>query len=582
MQLLHILSQNLNADLAYSPVARERRGFSFLAPHANVFLDCFLNGESVSENPFVQEEAGRIHITDAGYELLRDIVTDSYGNVYVFTKNADPVMVAAAMARLSRNPHDLRKTFLREFAHTKGGEQAGAFFERVLAGYGDDSVAQLLTLQVVVELASNILTKLLEWGRLAAYLEQSTRYIFFDQRDDDGNFRFYTPPLSVRCVTRYRAAMDSVFSSYSRVVRGVTEHVRQKKKKDDSFDAGLHTAWLGATRAQACDAARPMLPAATTSTVGIVASAQSIERLILFLASQDLHECQEVAKMLLREVRKVASPFFTKTDSPDRGGAMIVYQKDTREAMRCHVAALLRDPKPWDGTIVQLIDFFPKDELSLVPEMLFAESEGISLPEIQEQVRHWSTKQKEDVFSDCIGKRLNRRHKPGRAIEKVHYEWEIVGDYGTFRDLQRHRMVDALEWQHLSPAYGFDVPPLIEEAGFRTEFRNAFEIAERLFDVLQREGFHEEAQYATLLGHRMRYRFIENAREAFHLHELRTGPQGHPGYRKIVQEMHQLLALRHPRLGAAMKFVNKGEDPELTRLASEIATQRKLALLESK
>ena len=126
------------------------------------------------------------------------------------------------------------------------------------------------------------------------------------------------------------------------------------------------------------------------------------------------------------------------------------------------------------------------------------------------------------------------------------------------------------------------MPPLIEEAGFRTEFRNAFEIAERLFDVLQREGFHEEAQYATLLGHRMRYRFIENAREAFHLHELRTGPQGHPGYRKIVQEMHQLLALRHPRLGAAMKFVNKGEDPELTRLASEIATQRKLALLESK
>src|SRR3989338_5332148 len=151
----------------------------------------------MSENPFIQEEAGLIDITDAGYEFLRDIVTDPYGDVYVFTKNADPVMVAAAMARLSRSPHDLRKTFLREFAHTQGKERAEAFFERVLAGYGDDSVAQLLTLQVVVELASNILTKLLEWGRLAAYLEQSTRYIFFDQRDDDGNFRFYTPPLSV-------------------------------------------------------------------------------------------------------------------------------------------------------------------------------------------------------------------------------------------------------------------------------------------------------------------------------------------------------------------------------------------------
>ena len=538
----------------------------------------------MSENPFIQEADGRIDITDAGYEFLRDIVTDPYGDVYVFTKNADPVMVAAAMARLSRNPRDLRKTFLKEFAHTKGEEHAEAFFERVLAGYGDDSVAQLLTLPVVVEKASNILTKLLEWGRLAAYLEQSTRYIFFDQTDDDGNFRFYTPPLPGGCAARYHAAMDSVFSSYSRVVRGVTDYVRQKRKEDDSSDPGLHTAWPGATRAQACDAARPMLPAATTSTVGIVASAQSIERLILFLASYNLHECQEVAKALLREVRKVASPFFSKTDSPDRGGAAIVYQKDTRAAMRRNANTLLCYGKPWDGTVVKLIDFFPSDELSLVPEMLFAESDdpSLSLSEIREQVRHWNIKQKEDVFSDYMGKRLNRRHKPGRAIEKAHYEFEIVGDYGTFRDLQRHRMVDALEWQHLSPAYGFDVPPLIEEAGFRTEFRNAFETSEMLFDVLQREGFREEAQYATLLGHRMRYRFIENAREAFHLHELRTGPQGHPGYRKIVQEMHQLLSLCHPRLGAAMKFVNKGEDPELTRLASEIATQRKLALLESK
>src|SRR3989338_4553070 len=165
----------------------------------------------MSENPFIQEEAGLIDITDAGYEFLRDIVTDPYGDVYVFTKNADPVMVAAAMARLSRNPRDLRKTFLKEFAHTKGEEHAEAFFERVLAGYGDDSVAQLLT-------------------------------------------------LPGGCAARYHAAMDSVFSSYSRVVRGVTDYVRQKRKEDDSSDPGLHTAWLGATRAQACDAARPLLP----------------------------------------------------------------------------------------------------------------------------------------------------------------------------------------------------------------------------------------------------------------------------------------------------------------------------------
>src|SRR5690606_12768205 len=184
--------------------------------------------------------------------------------------------------------------------------------------------------------------------------------------------------------------------------------------------------------------------------------------------------------------------------------------------------------------------------------------------------------QKTDAFATYMGERLNRRHRPGRALEIAHYSWDLICDYGIFRDLQRHRMVDSLEWQQLTPRYGFDIPELVEKAGLADQFEKCFDKSAALYSLMQEKGYALEAQYATLLGHRMRWKITYNAREAFHLHELRTSPQGHPGYRKLVKEMHDKLAEVHPLLAGSMKFVNKGEDEELTRLAAERYTQYKL------
>ena len=143
-------------------------------------------------------------------------------------------------------------------------------------------------------------------------------------------------------------------------------------------------------------------------------------------------------------------------------------------------------------------------------------------------------------------------------------------------------MVDSLEWQQLTPRYGFDIPELVEQAGLSEQFEYCFDKSAELYSIMQSEGFNLEAQYATLLGHRMRWKITYNAREAFHLHELRTSPQGHPGYRKLVKQMHDKLAEVHPMMAQCMKFVNKGEDEELTRLAAERATQYKLQQIDNK
>ena len=227
---------------------------------------------------------------------------------------------------------------------------------------------------------------------------------------------------------------------------------------------------------------------------------------------------------------------------------------------------------------VTLTNYFPKNELELVPDMLY-ENSSLSLEDIKTEVESWPMKKKTQVFSAYMGERLNRRHKPGRAIEKAHYSWDLVCDYGIFRDLQRHRMVDNLIWQALTPRYGYDTPKLIDDSALTDKFQECFTKSLELYSIMQEAGYIEEAQYATLLGHKMRWQITYNAREAFHLHELRTSPQGHPGYRKLVQEMHEKLKEVHPLMGDAMRFVNQGEDPELTRLAAERYTQLKLSKL---
>jgi thymidylate synthase ThyX len=282
---------------------------------------------------------------------------------------------------------------------------------------------------------------------------------------------------------------------------------------------------------------------------------------------------------MLDEARKVISVFLERADKPERGGAWIAYKANTRKAVQELADKYLPASHATTQESVTLIDYSPRNELDIVPDMLYEQSD-LSLEELQKAVAAWPYERKLEVFNAYLGERLNRRHRPGRALEKIHYSWDLLCDYGIFRDLQRHRMVDDMEWQALTPRYGYETPMLVEKAGLADDFDKCFELSLQLYSQLQAAGYTLQAQYATLLGHKMRWKVTMNAREAMHFNELRTSPQGHPGYRKLVLQMHEKLAEVHPLLGAAMKFVNQDEDPELTRLAAERYTQFKLTQLD--
>lgn len=542
-------------------------------------LDTQKQPESLDQNnqELLVKTKKNIKITSAGYKKLEEAVTDVKGNVYAFKETFSPVTAAAAMARLSRRFDDLRITLLDEFIDKS--DENELLLKRVITAYGDDSVQQLGGEHIVVEGASNFLTKKLEWGRLAAYLEQSTRYIYYDQKGADGRYKYYIPEsLKGKIKKQYIATLDKIFDKYSDMVHKATDYVRENstvpnKERD--------IAWEGATRAQACDAVRYALPVATKSTVGIYASAQSVESMIMRLLADEMPEARECGKKILREARKVIPAFLERADKPERGGATIAYHVNRKAAIKNLANKHLSNKSIGDSPSVTLLDFYPKNELEIVGDMLY-EYSNMPLQEIQEEVDKWPYKKKLEVFNAYIGERLNRRQKPGRALEKIHYDFDIVCDYGIFRDLQRHRMVNDLEWQQLTPRYGYEIPELIEKAGLTEAFLDCFDLSLELYSAMQKAGHELEAQYATLMGHKMRWKISYNARQAFHLHELRTVPQGHPGYRKLVGQMHEQLLSVHPLIGEAMKFVNQGEDPELTRLAAERYTQYKLKVLDKK
>jgi thymidylate synthase ThyX len=381
--------------------------------------------------------------------------------------------------------------------------------------------------------------------------------------------------LNATTAESYEKIMDQIFDKYSDMVHKLTKYVETNSTTPQNERDG---AWKAACRAQACDAARGVLPVATKSTVGIYASGQALENLIIRLLSEDLVESRTTGQALLDEARKIIPSFLERADLPERGGATSAYMHNTKSKMRQLAEEKL--PTSYSSSAqrlepVSLIDFWPKNELGLLPHMLYEHSD-LGLEQINDSLQTVDYSTRVDMMKSYFGERLNRRHRPGRALEVAHYTFDIVCDYGIFRDLQRHRMVDALEWQVLTPRLGYETPKLVSNAGLDDLYDECFDLSLKLNSTLVAAGYETEAQYATLLGHKMRWKITYNARQAFHLHELRTTPHGHPNYRALVKQMHQKVAEVHPLIAEAMIFIGKDEDPELTRLAAERATQMKL------
>lgn len=426
--------------------------------------------------------------------------------------NLPEVVKGALFARYSRSPKSIRRLLLDEFlgdAET-GIESIAAelrdedplvnmrraerLYQRIFFEYGDDSVAQLGGTHLACEQASNLLTKVLEWGRLAAYLEQSTRYIAYDARLGD-RYRYVVPPEVAASPHRqaYVQLMEDLFSTYSDMVAAMTATYQERFPRQDQDSPAV---WNATIRAKACDAVRGLLPSSTLSNVGIYATGQAYEMALIRMNAHPLAEVRDYAGMMLDELRVVIPSFLTRVDLPDRGGAWSRYLEATRSSLEA-LAADLDEPADQAAAGVTLVDWDPDAETKIAAAALYAVTE-LSDSQLLQIAEQMTTEERAKVVAALVGDRQNRRHKPGRAMERTTYRFDVVCDFGAFRDLQRHRML-TLDWQRLSTHLGFDTPPDIIDAGFEPVWRRQMSRASELYEELRQDLGAEVAQYVVPL-----------------------------------------------------------------------------------
>ncbi len=516
-----------------------------------------------------------------------------------------PQEVAGALfSRYSRSAKDLRRMFLDEFlgdadlavvldsAGAGGGDdpavgRARAFYDRVLVGYGDDSVGQLGGAHLACERISNVAAKYLEEPRIGiAPLEKSTRYVRFDRKDHDGRHLFFVEPLLARSRhgRAYRELMQLLFETYARQMKPMIEHVRRAvpledaelrhpatggtlthaaARKDPALARWAESAYRSSTRAHACDIMRGYLPAATRTNVGLFGVGQAFEYLLSKCHSSDLTELRDLGDAIHRELDMLI-PSFIKRARPSP------YLTETFSQTRTLARELVTEPVR-EGPPVTMVDYDEQAEERVIAAVLYPHTTH-PLSQLRALAARLPDERRREILDTYMKSRRHRREKPGRALEQVYYTFDIIGNLGAYRDLQRHRLLSQ-ERQDFTTAHGYETPPEITEAGFGDDYRRCMERAAEVHERIR--GDHpREAQYVVPFAYRTRWYMKMNLREAVHIGELRTMPQGHPDYRTITQEIWRQIGAVHPRLASYARFID-WNDYRLGRLASELRTEFK-------
>jgi len=525
-----------------------------------------------------------------------------------------PQEVAGALfSRYSRSTKSLRRTFLDEFLGDPelglkdllGGQtlasddsaalkKARAFYDRVLVGYGDDSVAQLGGAHIACENVSNVAAKILEDARIGiAPLEKSTRYVRFDQKDAAGNYLFYREPKIMASGHRddYLRVMNLLFDTYSRQMGPMIEFVAKslpieqlevrdpstgkslsydEARSDEKLRRWAETAYRATVRAHACDVLRSYLPAATLTNVGIFGVGQAFEYLLSKLYSHELGEAKELAGAIHGELNQLI-PSFVKRARADE------YLIGTAAATKAMARDALQAVSADTNDAVALIDYDRNAEEKIIAAMLYPHGRH-PLQQLRQMAARMSAAERRKILAEFFAKRRHRRDKPGRAFENVYYTFDVLGNLGMYRDLHRHRILTQ-ERQDFTTVHGYDTPEELEEAGFKPEFERCMSQAAELYEKIYR-ALPTEGQYVVPFGFKIRWYMKMNLREAVHLCELRTMPQGHPDYRSICQEMWRKIQEVHSTLAEVGKFID-WKSYRLGRLQSELRTEFKRSAMQN-
>lgn len=518
-------------------------------------------------------------------KILERFVTSTSGNIFVL-RNLPEVLKGALFSRYSRSSLGLRSLLLKEFILNEETafhsivqapsedsaenqmvaiKKAQNFYDRILDGYGDDSIAELGGAHLAIENVSMIAAKMIEDCRIGGSpLEKSTRYIYFDQRVN-GEYLFYREPILMTSAYRdlYLDTCNNLFETYSRLISQLTEIFEVKFPRDAAVSKAAYAAAL---RAKVLDCLRGLLPASTLTNMGIYGNGRFFEQLIHKLHCQNLAELQDIGYQSFSELSKVIPSFISRADlSHKHHKGYADFYEDIQKDLKSLTLEHEHKVQSEAAAGVKLISSDPEAVIKIAAALLYASSHK-SLHEWQQYCRTLSEEELSSILDGACNVRKNRRHKSPRALEHAEFTFEIVADFGIYRDLHRHRMLTQ-ERQLLTCDYGYWVPKEILGTHMEKEYCEAMESAREAFNIIQKE-LPEEAQYVVPMAYNVRWYFHVNLRALQWLCELRSSPAGHASYRYIAQELARQVSDTFPALERFFKFVDY-EGYDLGRMDQE-------------
>ncbi|HPE84917.1 MAG TPA: FAD-dependent thymidylate synthase [Chlamydiales bacterium] len=529
--------------------------------------------------------------TEQQIKILERYVSNTSSNIFCL-RNLPEVIKGALFSRYSRSSLGLRSLLLKDFVLNEetafssivgeqtehGHEQqfvaikkAQNFYDRILDGYGDDSIGELGGAHLAVENVSMIAAKIIEDARIGGSpLEKSTRYIYFDQKVN-GEYLFYREPVIMTSAFRddYVEMCNQLFETYSKLIPPLTEYMEKKFPREHDVS---NVAYTAALRAKVLDCLRGLLPTSTLTNLGMYGNGRFFETLIQKLNTHNLVELQDIGKKSYAELSKVIPSFVRRAEIGHK------YQKtydEFHEQMTTELTNITSESaknlEPMQGPAVRLVNYDPQSPLKIAAALLFPYAK-CGLEELNRSMNKASNEEIERILEATCTCRQNRRHKSPRALEHAFFTFEIVADFGIYRDLQRHRMLTQ-ERQVLSCDLGYYVPDEIIDTEMEQDYRSAMDKAKEVYEQIAVE-LPEEAQYIVPMGYNIHWYFHVNLRALQWLCELRSSPAGHPMYRVVAQEMAKQVSKAVPQLERFFKFVDY-EGYELGRMGQEIRTVEK-------
>jgi thymidylate synthase ThyX len=514
----------------------------------------------------VQEEIGY----SEDEKLILDYFFSNSSNSIFATKNFNPEVWALMQARYSRSQEGLRESFLAllkedeinynllvdELKRTRAGEatrhateNAIKFMEKWVLGYGHSSVAEGAVVGLGLEGVSILATKVIEDNRLCSFCEKSTRYVSFNRSSFYMDEKLKASEFS----DEINEMLDFLFDSYTKLHEPVLQYVRGVVPL---AEGGSKAAWERATASRRFDAIRYLLPACTKTSLGWTVNARQLAHGISKMLSHPLKEMNDIGEELKKEASCVLPSLLKYADKND-------YICGTNEALQSFNFM----SNSFDGEKVRIVNA-PKNPEDIIISSILYKYGNVDFQKASEKVSSMSDMEKEKIIDSYLCK-MGEFDSPMRELEHQIFSFDIVMDYGAFRDLQRHRICTQTN-QLFTSDLGYDVPADIIAAGVEAEYRMAMERAKEVYEKV-REKYPLQAQYLLPLGFRKRFLITMNLRELYHFIKLRTTPMAHDSYRRIACKVYEIMKEKYPLLS---KYITCNySQEELGRLKAEEKTE---------